>query len=80
MCIARVGKVVSLSGGRAEVEFFDGRSLAGVDLSMVGGEKGAFVEVYGNLALSILTPSEAKKRKAAWTEVRRAAALPMRAH
>ena len=77
MCIARVGKVVSLSDRRAEVEFFDGRSLAGVDLSMVGGEKGSFVEVYGNLALSVLTPAEARRRKAAWTEVRRAAALPM---
>ena len=27
MCIARVGKVVSMDGGKAEVEFFDGGAL-----------------------------------------------------
>ncbi|HYC26934.1 MAG TPA: HypC/HybG/HupF family hydrogenase formation chaperone [Nitrososphaerales archaeon] len=76
MCIARVGKVVSMDGGKAEVEFFDGRSLDRVDVSMVGASKGSYVEVFGNLALSQLTPGEARRRRSAWTEIRRAAAAP----
>lgn len=69
--------MVSVKGSSAEVEFFDGRTLSGVDVSMVSGMKGSFVEVYGNLALSILTPAEARARKSAWEEVRKAAAMPL---
>jgi hydrogenase maturation factor len=73
MCITRVGKVTAASQRRASVDFFDGRSLDGVDVSMVKAARGDFVEVFGNLALSVVTPSDAKKRKAAWKEIRKAA-------
>lgn len=77
MCITRVGKVLTASGGMAKVEFFDRKALADVDVSMVGGaKKGAYLEVYGNLALSILSAVEAKRREAAWKEVRKAALMP----
>jgi len=81
MCITRVGKVTSLSKGIASVDFFDGRTLDGVDVSMVAATRGGFVEVFGNLALSVVSPSDAKKRRAAWREVREAAivASPKRA-
>jgi hydrogenase maturation factor len=81
MCITRVGKVTAASQGRASVDFFDGRSLDGVDVSMVAATSGDFVEVFGNLALSVVSPSDAKKRRAAWKAVRKAAivALPKRA-
>ncbi len=72
MCIARVGRVLGASGGRATVEFFDGRSLESVDVSMIGAKKGAFVEVFGNLALSELTAADARSRKKAWREVQKA--------
>ena len=74
MCVTRVGRVLSVSDGRASVEFFDGRSAAGVDTSMVGAKPGAFVEVFGNLALSVITASDARRRKSAWREIRAAAA------
>lgn len=77
MCITRVGKVVSASKGKASVDFFDGRSLDGVDVSMVGAARGDFVEVFGNLALSVLTVSDAAKRKEAWKEIRKAAMIPL---
>ena len=78
MCITRVGRVAAVSGGRAQVEFFDGREMDGVDVSVIGGaEQGAYVEVYGNLALSTLTSSQARKKKAAWEEVMRAAGMPL---
>ena len=73
MCIARVGRVAAVSEGRARIDFFDGRSLGDVDITMVTAKEGAYVEVFGNLALSELTPSEAKARKKAWDEVRRGA-------
>ncbi|HUI23405.1 MAG TPA: HypC/HybG/HupF family hydrogenase formation chaperone [Nitrososphaerales archaeon] len=73
MCVTRAGKVISASRGRARVEFFDGRALDDVDLCVVNAQKGDFVEVFGNLALSVLTPSEARGKKKAWAEVRKAA-------
>jgi len=72
MCITRAGKVVYASQGRARVEFFDGRALDDVDVSVVNAKKGAFVEVFGNLALSILNSAEARRRKQAWAEVAKA--------
>jgi hydrogenase maturation factor len=77
MCITRVGKVTSASQGRASVDFFDGRALDGVDVSMVTATRGDFVEVFGNLALSVITPSDAKKRRAAWKEIREAAIVTL---
>ncbi|MGD1055684.1 MAG: HypC/HybG/HupF family hydrogenase formation chaperone [Nitrososphaerales archaeon] len=77
MCITRVGKVTAASQGRASVDFFDGRALDDVDVSMVAAARGDFVEVFGNLALSVITPSDAKKRRAAWKEVREAAIVTM---
>lgn len=74
MCIARVGKVVSLSGGRSVVRFFDGRTSEGIDTSMVGAAVGSYIEVFGSLAISKIDGAEAKRRKAAWKEIRRAAA------
>jgi hydrogenase maturation factor len=77
MCIARVGKIVSTRLGKGTVEFFDGRALDGVDLSAVGTKKGDFVEVFGGVALSVLTPAEARRRRKDWKEVRRAAGAPL---
>jgi hydrogenase maturation factor len=77
VCVTRVGKVLSVARGTAAVRFFDGRENSEVDVSVLKDvENGSFVEVYGNLALSILRKAEAKKRLEAWEEVRRAAMLP----
>jgi hydrogenase maturation factor len=77
MCITRVGKVLAVRGGRADVEFFDGKDVGDVDVSVVGSPaKGAFVEVFGDLALSVISSAEAKRRKAVWDEVRKAAMMP----
>jgi len=59
------------------VDFFDGRALDGVDVSMVAIRRGDFVEVFGNLALSVVTPADAKKRRAAWNEIREAAIVTL---
>ena len=75
MCVTRAGKAVAVSEGRARVDFFDGRTLDGVDVSMVRARRGDFVEVFGNLALSVLTPAEARSKKKAWAEVTKAIAM-----
>jgi len=74
MCITRVGRVLATRQGKAEVEFFDGRRSEAVDVSIIPAAKGAFVEVFGNVALSTLSPAEAKRRKAMWGEIREAMA------
>lgn len=77
MCITKVGKVLSVSNGRAEVEYFGANDLGDVDVSVVRGvAKGAFVEVFGDLALSVLSAAEAKRRKEVWEEVTKAAMMP----
>jgi hydrogenase maturation factor len=73
MCITRVGKVVSVDSNKVEIEFFDGKRMKNVDASMVHASKGAMVEVFGNLALSVLTRKEAKRREAAWKSITSAA-------
>jgi hydrogenase maturation factor len=73
MCIARVGKVTRLARGRASVSFFDGRTSDSVDVSMLKAKEGSFVEVFGSLAISVLPEGEARSRRAAWAEIRRAA-------
>jgi len=73
MCIARVGKVVSVSAGKSVVRFFDGRTSEGVDTSLVDAPIGSFVEVFGSLAISKLGEAEARRRRSAWRELRKAA-------
>jgi hydrogenase maturation factor len=72
VCIARVGKVLRVRDGKGRVEFFDGRTLEGVVLSVARAEAGDYVEVFGDLALSVLSPDEARRRRSAWREVRAA--------
>lgn len=72
MCITRVGRVLATKQGKAEVEFFDGRTSEGIDVSIVPAGKGAYVEVFGNVVLSTLSPAEARERRAMWREIRMA--------
>ena len=62
--------MTQVSDGHASVDFFDGRSLGDVDVSMVKAEVGSYVEVFGNLALSRLSVGEARSRRRVWDEVR----------
>ena len=74
MCIARVGRVVEAEKGRGTAEFFDGRALKDVDIAMAGAGTGAYVEVFGNLALSVISAADARVRRKEWEAVRKATA------
>ncbi|MEM3185675.1 MAG: HypC/HybG/HupF family hydrogenase formation chaperone [Conexivisphaerales archaeon] len=71
MCIARVGRILSINDKSARVGFFDGRVEDGIDIAMIEVKEGSFVEVFGKLALSKLSNAEARRRKSAWVELRR---------
>jgi hydrogenase maturation factor len=72
MCVIRVGKVLSTQGDRAKVQFFDGALFDDIDVSTLNEvSKGTFVEVFSNVALSKLRPSEARARREAWHEIMR---------
>jgi hypothetical protein len=75
MCVTRVGRVLSVNGGKAVVRFFDDNTMGGVDVSMLDAKKDSYVEVFANLALSSLTAREAEKRRRAWLEIRKAAGI-----
>jgi hydrogenase maturation factor len=71
MCITRVGKVLRIEKSGATVSFFDGATSQNVDVTVAGAQEGSYVEVFGNLALSVLTPREARARKTAWQSIRK---------
>jgi hydrogenase maturation factor len=72
MCITRVGKILSITGSMARVEFLDDKAIRDIDVSMVEGiRKNAFVEVFADSALTILTAREAQWRKKLWLEMRK---------
>ena len=72
MCIVRVGRVLSLEGARAEVQFFDGGLLHDVDVSTLERvSKGEYIEVFSNVALSKLRKSEVRMRREAWRSIMR---------
>lgn len=77
MCTTRVGRVVEVSKENTLVEFFDGRSSDGIDISLVDARLGSYVEVFGNLALSVLSEADARKRKTAWKAITKAVGVAL---
>jgi hydrogenase maturation factor len=72
MCITRVGKVLSLDKSKATVKLLgDDRILEDIDVSMINARPNSYVEIYANLAVSVLSANEANQRKQAWIEVKR---------
>jgi hydrogenase maturation factor len=72
MCVTRVGKILSVSGTMAKIEFLDDKATRDIDVSMINDiKKNSFVEVFADSALTQLTPKEARWRKELWQEMRR---------
>ena len=71
MCVTRVGKILSITGSMAKVEFLDDKVTRDIDVSMIEGiKKNSFVEVFADSALTRLTAKEALWRKKLWLEMR----------
>lgn len=72
MCITRVGRILSITGSKAQVEFLDDKAKREIDVSMLEGiKKNSFVEVFADSALTTLTSKEAQWRKKLWLEMRK---------
>lgn len=71
MCITRVGRVLSIKGGKATVRLLDENLTSDVDVSMIDGVKrDTYVEIFADKALNVLTRKEAELRKRMWMEIR----------
>jgi hydrogenase maturation factor len=72
LCITRAGKVLSVENSKAKVKLLgDSRIIEDIDVSMIGAKQEAYVEVYANLALRLLSAKEANQKKRVWIEVMR---------
>jgi hydrogenase maturation factor len=78
MCISRVGRIIALtSTGKAKVKLVGSENtLDDVDVSMIASaKKGTFVEIFANLAMGVVTRSEARRRDKLWREITKQSAL-----
>jgi hydrogenase maturation factor len=73
MCISRIGKVLSTNKTKAKVQLLgDDRIVEDIDISLISAKVNSYVEIFANIALSTVSPSEAMKRKKMWIVVMKA--------
>lgn len=70
MCLTRVGRIVNVDGSRAKISYLDNHETSTVDVSMVGARRGAYVEIFANVAIGRITKKEADQRRALQLELR----------
>ncbi len=68
MCLAVPGKIVSLKGADAEVDFNGVRRAVSLDL-VPGARKGDYVLVHAGFAIQVLQPQEAEETLKVFAEV-----------
>jgi len=74
MCITRLGRVLALNGSRVTVEFLDTELIKDIDVSMVKSvARNSFVEVFGDVALCLISPRQVKSRQKLAIEIRKRA-------
>lgn len=71
MCVAYPGKIISICGSRAKVDFSGSR--ADVNLSMVDAKVGDYVLVHAGMALQKMAAEEAESLTDLFDEIREAA-------
>ena len=67
MCIAMPGKVISISGGRAKVDFSGNRIDA--DIRLVDAAVGDYVLVHAGCAIEVMKAAQAEELTALFLEV-----------
>lgn len=67
MCIAMPGKVISISGGRAKVDFSGNRIDA--DIRLVDAAVGDYVLVHAGCAIEVMKAAQAEELSALFLEV-----------
>jgi len=69
MCLAYPGKVVSLDGDFARVDFGEGTIKEGVNVSLVQAKIGNYVLVHAGYAIQIVDEIEARQTLEYWREI-----------
>ncbi len=70
MCLAIPGKVLTVQGAMATVDFGDG-TVREVNVSLVDAPVGEFIIVHAGFAIEILDRDEAEKTLMIWRELLR---------
>jgi hydrogenase expression/formation protein HypC len=69
MCLAFPGKVVSVDGDFARVDFGGGTVREGVNVSLVEAVPGQYVLVHAGYAIQVMDQKEAQKTLSYWREI-----------
>jgi len=73
MCLAIPAKVISISEGKAKVDFGEG-VLREVDVTLVSAKVGDYVLVHAGYAIQVLDEKEALETLQLWSEILKAEA------
>jgi hydrogenase expression/formation protein HypC len=68
MCLAYPGKVVSVEGDLAKVDFGSGTIRDGVNISLVDAKIGDYVLVHAGYAIQVMNQAEAQETLKYWAE------------
>jgi hydrogenase expression/formation protein HypC len=69
MCLAFPGRVVSIDGDFAKVDFGEGTAREGINISLVEAEAGQYVLVHAGYAIQVMDEKEAQKTLSYWREI-----------
>jgi hypothetical protein len=60
MCVTRVGKVLSVKGTHAMVRILESGAVVDINLALVEAKKNAYLEIFADSAIGLLTKREAE--------------------
>ncbi len=69
MCLAIPGRVLSIDGDFAKVDFGEGTARDGVNVSLVEVKLGQYVLVHAGYAIQVMDEEEAQKTLSYWKEI-----------
>jgi len=69
MCLAFPGKVLSISGDFARVDFGEGTVREDINISLVEATPGQYVLVHAGYAIQVMDEKEAQKTLSYWREI-----------
>jgi hydrogenase expression/formation protein HypC len=69
MCLAYPGRVISIDGDFAKVDFGEGTAREGINISLVEARPGKYVLVHAGYAIQVMDEKEAQKTLSYWREI-----------
>jgi len=69
MCLAFPGRVLSIEGDFAKVDFGEGTAREGINVSLVEVKPGQYVLVHAGYAIQVMNEKEAQKTLSYWREI-----------